>query len=239
MWIKYPVIVYCMQFIILWSIHTRVHTAFYCVQSYKYFPSYWKTCILPPGVKGLNFLVKICSSLYYQTDLIIRHIVTQKCVLWMVKWEIPGVPGIATGMGTFHVHWTFKVLPHLAYASCVIPHTSAVSLIHSYSVSYFQGHGALGLYHLSSLIFPNILLACHQGDRVPLSLGSNEYISFHNHLARWIFCVLRSEPDQDFHVMMVAECEVRCCLSVVQACCLKCHLMPVDWALSHPYQTFC
>lgn len=122
-----------------------------------------------------------------------------------------------------------------SYASAVTQHASAVSFIHSYSMSYFQGHRALRLYYMSSLIFSNILHTCHQGDQVPLSSGSNEYISFHNHVARWIFCVLRSEPDQDFHSILT-ELEVWHCRSVVQVCCLKCHLICVAWAPSQPYQ---
>lgn len=143
-------------------------------------------------------------------DLIIKHIISQKCA-WPDK-KLCKLCFIATSS--------------TSCAVCVIQHACAVLLIHSYSMSYFQGHRALRLYYMSSLIFSNILRTCHQDNQVPLSTGSNEYIGFHNHVARWIFCVLRSEPDQDFHSVLT-EHEVWHCLSVVQVCCLKCHLICV------------
>lgn len=96
---------------------------------------------LPSRVKWLHFLLKICRSLYYQANLIIRQTYCHPNMC-TTNGEIrdceSGIPGIATGMGTFHVHWTFPVLPHLTYASCVTQHTSAISFIHSYSVIYLS-----------------------------------------------------------------------------------------------------
>jgi len=52
-------------------------------------------------------LAKICRSFYYQANLIIRQTYCHPKMCTM-NGEISdcerGIPGIATGMGTFHVH---------------------------------------------------------------------------------------------------------------------------------------